>query len=174
MRRLWAPWRAKYILGSKGCKGCFLCRHAKEKKKDRKNYVILRSRYCFAILNLFPYNNGHTMVTPYRHIREMEYLSDAEMLDLIKTTSRVISMLKKTLKPHAFNVGMNLGRVAGAGLEGHFHIHIVPRWNGDTNFMPVIAGTKVISMSLEDTYKKLKTKISTMQSRYKTGTKGRG
>ena len=170
MEKLWAPWRAKYIMDPK-VRGCFLCRHAREKKKDRKNYVILRSNYCFAVLNLFPYNNGHTMVAPYRHAGEMEKLKDAEMLDMMKTTAKVISMLKKAFRPHAFNAGMNLGRAAGAGLESHLHIHIVPRWNGDTNFMPVFAGTKVIPLSLEETYKRLKTKISPLQSRYKIGTK---
>jgi len=154
MERLWAPWRMKYILQMKG-KGCFLCKGAREKKRDRKNYVLLRGKTCFVILNTFPYNNGHLMVSPYRHIGEMDRLRDEEMLELFKLTVRAISIMKKVLKPDGFNVGINLGRAAGAGLASHLHIHIVPRWNGDTNFMPVLGNTKVISQSLSETYKKL-------------------
>lgn len=154
MDRLWAPWRIKYVSRKKQ-KGCIFCKALKE-KKDRKNFVVLRSRYCFAILNTFPYNNGHVMIVPRKHLKSLEDLKEVELLDMNKVLIKIKSALKKTLNPIGFNIGMNIGRVSGAGVANHIHTHIVPRWLGDINYMPVIANTKVVSQSLEELYLKLK------------------
>lgn len=154
MDRLWAPWRIKYVSRRKK-KGCIFCKALKE-KKDKKNFVVLRSRYCFAILNTFPYNNGHVMIVPSKHLKSLEDLKEAELLDMNKVLIKIKSALKKTLNPSGFNIGMNIGRVAGAGVANHIHTHIVPRWPGDINYMPVIANTRVVSQSLEELYLKLK------------------
>ena len=154
MDKLWAPWRKQYIT-KKQPHGCFICRiHASS--KDAKHYVLKRSRSSFAVLNLFPYNNGHVMIVPNRHVKSLKQLKDREMLDLMYLMNQVIDRIQTEMKPHGMNVGINLGRVAGAGIPGHIHIHVVPRWSADTNFMPVIAETKVISESLTSVYKRLK------------------
>jgi len=114
------------------------------------------------MMNLYPYNNGHLLIAPKRHVGKIEEINEAEMTELFKMTQKMIKVLR-AFKPEGFNVGANLGRVAGAGVPGHFHIHIVPRWNGDTNFMPVIGETKVISESLEETYKKIKESLSKLE-----------
>jgi ATP adenylyltransferase len=111
------------------------------------------------MLNLYPYNNGHVMVAPYRHVRDLNALSDKEMLDLMKLVNRSVRALSKKLKPHGYNIGVNMGKVAGAGYAGHIHIHIVPRWTGDTNFMPVVANSKIVSESLDSVYRLLKKRI---------------
>ena len=152
MDNIWAPWRIKYVTKTKKT-SCVFCKIGKQ-KCDKKNLVLWRTKYCFAILNLFPYNNGHAMIVPNRHIRSLEKLSDVELLDLSKNLIKLKKLLKKTLKPHGFNIGINLGKNSGAGIEEHLHIHIVPRWQGDTNFMPVTARTKVISQSLKELYEK--------------------
>ncbi len=130
---------------------------AKPAKDDAKNYILARSDHSFSMLNLYPYNNGHVMVAPYRHVSTLEKLSDEEILDLLKLVNRTKASIDKKLKPDGYNIGANIGRVAGAGFAGHVHIHIVPRWNGDTNFMPVLADNKVVSESLEAMHKLLKT-----------------
>lgn len=145
MDKLWAPWRSKYIY-LRTNKKCIFC---SKNIPKRSGYIIERSRHAFAMLNLYPYNNGHVMVAPYRHVKSPELLSGAELQDLMKLVNRVKVRIDKKLKPHGFNIGMNIGRVGGAGFAGHLHIHIVPRWNGDTNFMPVISDTKIVSESLE-------------------------
>ena len=164
MDRLWAPWRAKYIESfasenSEEKKGCLFCEKAKS-SEDEKNFVLYRGEKCYIIMNLFPYNSGHIMVVPYKHTSSFSDLTDEEMLDVMRVIKRGILALEIALKPHGFNVGANLGRVSGAGIAEHIHFHIVPRWNGDTNFMPVISETKVISELLSDTYKKLKDALS--------------
>jgi len=155
--KLWAPWRIKY-LHQKKIKGCIFCK-AYKSKKDSKNFVILRSKHCYAILNTFPYNNGHILIIPNRHIRSLEKLGDHELLDINKTLVKVKAVLKKVLSPDGFNIGINIGKFAGAGVEKHIHMHLVPRWAGDTNFMPVVADTKLISQSLKDLYTKIKKEI---------------
>jgi len=151
--KLWAPWRITYVSNTR-LKGCIFCKAFKE-KKDKKNFVVLRSDHSFAILNTFPYNNGHVMVVSKRHVSSIENLNDNEILDLNRVVTKMIRSLKIALNPAGFNVGMNLGKVAGAGIDKHLHIHIVPRWLGDTNFMPVLSDTKIISQSLSELYKKL-------------------
>jgi ATP adenylyltransferase len=152
LARLWAPWRIKYIKKEKAS-ACIFCR---AKKAKEKNYVILKTRYSIAMLNIYPYNNGHIMVAPTRHIKDIAQLKEAELLDLFQTLKNTCKLLEKVLKPKGYNIGLNLSRAAGAGITGHIHIHIVPRWEGDTNFMPVIFNTKIISQSLAELYKQLR------------------
>lgn len=164
MDRLWAPWRSKYIESFSNenpdeKKECLFCEKAAS-TEDEKNLILYRSKHCYIIMNLFPYNSGHIMVVPYKHTPNFSDLSDDEMVDIMKIIKRGISALEIALKPHGFNIGANLGKVSGAGIADHIHFHIVPRWNGDTNFMPVISETKVISEFLSDTYRKIKDALS--------------
>jgi len=152
MKRVWAPWRMQYVTAKKD-EDCFLCIKSKE-SRDKENYLVYRGKKAFVALNIFPYNNGHLMVSPYRHLVDFEELSDDESMEIVSLIKKSIAALKKLMKPDGFNVGANIGRVAGAG-ENHFHVHVVPRWLGDTNFMPVVAETKVISEHLQETYEKL-------------------
>ena len=154
MDRLWAPWREKYIIHSNK-KGCIFCIKSKE-KQDKKNYIVKRSKHSFSMLNIFPYNNGHLMVAPYRHIKDLEKLREEEQMDIFSLLIESKTLLDKCLKPSGYNIGINLGRCAGAGYPGHMHIHIVPRWVGDTNFMPLLTGTKVVPQSLDTLYQRLK------------------
>lgn len=154
--RLWAPWRAPYIthLDRRPLRGCLFCR-ARRATNDRRHWVVHRGRQAFVLLNLYPYNNGHLLVAPLRHVATLAELKEAEMLELWRLANRFIQRLDRHLAPHGYNVGLNVGRPAGAGVLGHLHLHIVPRWDGDTNFMSVTAGTKVISMSLDQLYRLL-------------------
>jgi len=153
--KLWAPWRRKYIY-LRNPKGCIFCVGQAKGPNDKKNYIIRRTKSSFSMLNIYPYNSGHLMVAPYKHEKDFSGLSSEELLDLVKLLSESLVLLKKKLKPDGFNVGINIGKVGGAGFSGHMHIHIVPRWNGDTNFMPIIADTKVVSESLSELYGRLK------------------
>ncbi len=152
MDRLWAPWRSKFVKKKKN-KGCIFC--IKKNKRDSHGYIIKKSKFSFAILNIYPYNNGHVMVSPYRHIKDLTGLRDNELLDMMVLVKEMQRLLEKKLKPHGFNIGINTGKVGGAGYRGHVHIHIVPRWSGDTNFMPVIGQTKVVPQSLKELRKLL-------------------
>ncbi len=154
MEHIWSPWRMEYILIKKP-KGCFFCENLRE-SKDVENYILYRGEGNFVILNSYPYNPGHLLIAPYRHLRNLEDLSNEEFKEHFELIRKAIEVLKKTFNPQGFNVGMNLGKVAGAGVEDHIHTHIVPRWNGDTNFMPVVGGTRVIPEALVETYAKLK------------------
>jgi len=155
MQRLWAPWRETYISGllSKP-KGCIFCRILAG-KKDKENLIFIRKERTFAVLNLYPYSNGHCLVLPIRHVSDISRLKPAEYIELMELLKETKELLQKALKPHGFNIGLNLGRVSGAGIPGHVHFHIVPRWKGDHNFMPVTADTRVISKSLSVIYKQL-------------------
>lgn len=159
MHILWAPWRFKYIENVNNKDRCIFCEKSKE-EPSVKNLVLYKLKHAFIILNLFPYNTGHLMVAPYRHTSKISDLNSDEWIDIIKLLDLSVNILEDVYKPHGFNIGMNLGRVAGAGIEDHIHIHVVPRWSGDTNFMPIISNTKVIPESLEDTYNKLKKKLN--------------
>jgi ATP adenylyltransferase len=154
MSRLWAPWRATYILGPKE-EGCLLCRISQQ-KRDRENLVLWRGRLCLVMLNRYPYNSGHLMVVPHRHEKDLEGLDDGEAMEMMELARKSIITLKNAMKPQGFNLGINLGDIAGAGVAGHVHLHIVPRWKGDTNFMPVAADTKVISQGLDETFNTLR------------------
>ena len=155
-KNLWAPWRIKYIQDLNERSDCFICHNLENQQDDNKNLVLWRTAKCVVILNRFPYNNGHLLIAPARHIPDLDAANDEELLELTKLIRESQKALSLTLKPHGFNVGMNFGRCAGAGLPEHFHIHIVPRWDGDTNFMSVCSDTKVISQSLAELFEQLK------------------
>jgi ATP adenylyltransferase len=160
--QLWAPWRLAYILNNKDQKregkedtsGCFLCRY-RDATTDAENLVVARGACSIVVLNRFPYNNGHLLVAPLSHKAVLEDLEDAELLECMQQLRRMTALCSKILSPDGFNIGVNLGRVAGAGLPGHLHWHLVPRWNGDTSFMPVLADVNVIPQSLETLYRLL-------------------
>lgn len=154
MERLWAPWRLEYIVGEK-IEGCIFCEFPK-KDEDEKYLILRRGKHAFVIMNAFPYSNGHLMVVPYRHLGDFTELSDDESLEIMQLTQKSCKALKAIARPDGFNIGINAGTAAGAGIADHVHMHIVPRWNGDTNFMPVLADVKVIPEALQTTYRKLK------------------
>jgi len=154
MKKIWAPWRSEFIYTRKR-KGCIFCEARDSKKKGPDGFVVKRKRSCFSMLNIYPYNNGHIMIAPNRHKSSLEKLTGPELRDLMLLLNETTGLLDKVLKPDGYNVGINLGKIAGAGYPGHVHIHIVPRWEGDTNFMPVLSDTKVISESLDSLYKRL-------------------
>ncbi len=149
-RPLWAPWRIEYITGPKDGE-CIFCAAASRTEQDPAHAPIDRGDRCVTILNAFPYAPGHVMVAPIRHVAALEELFQEEMLDTMRLARRAILALRKVMNPDGFNVGLNLGKVAGAGIEDHLHLHVVPRWSGDTNFMPLLADTHVIPQALEAT-----------------------
>ncbi len=168
LEQLWAPWRLEYILGGKDVAPCdpermlpgadpecFLCRASPE-GGDRQNRVVTRGPGTVALLNRYPYNNGHLLVAPQRHVARLEDIDDAVQLEIFQTITRMVGMLERVMQPQGFNIGVNLGRAAGAGLPGHLHWHIVPRWVGDTNFMPTIAGVHTIPQALDALWELLK------------------
>ena len=152
--RLWAPWRSAFLSQPQRGRSCIFCA-AWRSPSDRAHLVIARAASAFAMLNLYPYNNGHILVTPARHVGDLRRLRPDEWGQMLRLVQQLLRRLTPTLHPHGFNVGMNLGRVAGAGIPGHLHIHLVPRWKGDTNFMPLLGQTKVISQSLNELYRLL-------------------
>jgi ATP adenylyltransferase len=160
MKYIWAPWRVGYILGEKP-EGCFLCKTPRE-DHDAENYILYRGKKNFIILNSYPYNPGHLLVAPYRHVGNLEDLTVAERNENIELVCRCIKILKGVSRPAGFNTGSNLGAVAGAGVADHFHSHVVPRWQGDTNFMPVLGDIKIVSQSLKETYLALVEKFKTL------------
>ncbi len=161
MERLWAPWRLEYIVGTK-TDGCIFCDFPKQ-DNDAENKILYRSSHAFVIMNAFPYSNGHLMVAPYRHLGDITDLTAEENLDIMSLAQQCRKALGETCGPDGFNVGMNLGAAGGAGIADHIHMHVVPRWVGDTNFMPVFADVKVIPEALETTYKKLKERFDGLQ-----------
>jgi ATP adenylyltransferase len=157
MERLWAPWRLEYIKNTQDDdQECIFCQKPKQ-TDDKENLIVYRSDQSFVIMNKFPYNNGHLLVVPYIHESDLTKFKDDVLLDIQHLLQLSFQALNETMNPHGFNIGVNLGRSAGAGIVDHIHYHIVPRWNGDTNYMPVLAGTKVISEALEDSWQKLHT-----------------
>jgi len=164
MERLFSPWRSEYIESiSKTKKSkdeeCLFCTAAKD-KNDARNLILLRRPACFVMMNLYPYNSGHVLIIPYTHTSEFSSLSKKEYADVMAATARVMEAIGAAMQPQGFNFGANLGRAAGAGIDQHIHFHLVPRWNGDTNFMPTLADTKLVSESMQETYKKLKRSLS--------------
>jgi ATP adenylyltransferase len=157
---MWSPWRSQYIDSFKG-KGKkkhtkkSLFTEAWKSRSDDKNLIVWRGRYCFVIMNRYPYNSGHVMIVPYRQTDDFQELTSEELGELMNTVQHAMQALKATMHPHGFNFGANFGRVSGAGVDNHIHFHLVPRWDGDTNFMPVLADTKVISEDMRKTLKKL-------------------
>jgi ATP adenylyltransferase len=159
MESLHAPWRIEYILARKPELKEGLFTRIAQSSDDEANFVVVRDRTCFALLNRYPYNGGHLMVVPYKEVADLNGLTDEEAADLWKLVRRCLNALTAVMKPDGFNVGINLGKVAGAGILEHLHIHVVPRWNGDTNFMPVIAGTSVVPDALKEIAAKLRAEL---------------
>lgn len=158
MEQLWAPWRMEYIKNPHP-EECIFC-IGDDLAQDEEKFILLREKLAFIIMNKYPYANGHLMVAPYRHIGEFKELNEGETLELFKLIKYSVEVLKKILKPQGINIGMNLGRAAGAGVVDHLHIHIVPRWVGDVNFMPILSETKLICEHLKTTYENLKPEFS--------------
>jgi len=154
MKHIWAPWRIEYILSEK-TKGCILCDKPGE-DEDEANYILYRGKHNFVMLNSYPYNPGHLMVAPYRHVGSLESLTAAERNEHFAIISRGLGVLREVFAPAGFNIGANIGRVAGAGIEDHYHSHVVPRWGGDTNYTTVVADIRVVPQALADTYRLLK------------------
>ena len=157
MEQIWAPWRIKYIEMEKP-EGCILCEKPIQ-NNDALNYILYRGGKNFVIMNSYPYNPGHLMIAPYRHIANLDELTNEELHEHFEIVSRSIKILRQVFNSGGFNLGANMGKVAGAGIEDHFHTHIVPRWQGDTNFMPVISDVRVVPEALIETYEKLKGKF---------------
>ena len=158
MERLWAPWRMAFVsgeAGTSGGSGCIFCDHLAA-GDDAAAYILTRGPLTFALLNAFPYNTGHLMVAPLRHCSDLEELTAEERAELMELTTRSVAIIREAMNAEGFNVGVNLGSVAGAGVPGHVHVHVVPRWGGDTNFMPVVGETKVLPEMLAQTYAKLR------------------
>ncbi len=154
IRNLWAPWRLSYVTAPKKpstADGCFIC-NGLSQQKDRENHIVLRTDFSVVVLNRFPYNNGHLLVAPKSHKGHIAELTGEEGQDIMAILSRMVGILDGLMHPDGYNIGLNMGKAAGAGLPGHLHWHIVPRWNGDTNFMPVIGDIKVIVQSLDTLY----------------------
>jgi len=154
MKALWAPWRMEYILSEKETGECIFC-PGDNRGQDQMRLILYVGSLSLVIMNRFPYINGHLLVAPLRHVPDLESLTEKETLDLMLMVRRSIGVLKKVMRPEGFNVGLNLGRVAGAGVEDHLHFHIVPRWNGDTNYMSVLGEVRVIPEHIMETYAKL-------------------
>jgi Diadenosine tetraphosphate (Ap4A) hydrolase and other HIT family hydrolases len=159
LETLYSPWRMAYISSAEKPPECIFCEFPK-KNEDEAFLILHRGKTCFVILNAFPYNPGHLMVVPYRHIADYESLSDMELLEMHRLAGACIAVLKENMAPHGFNMGINLGRIAGAGVDGHVHLHVVPRWSGDTNFTTVIGETRVLPEALSVTWTKLKKALS--------------
>ncbi|GAB4497002.1 MAG: HIT domain-containing protein [Anaerolineales bacterium] len=155
MKHLWSPWRMTYIENSKNEEGCVFC-NAQAQADSAKNLIAFRGKFSYVILNRFPYTSGHLMVIPFAHVATIEALDAATRAEMMELTSRCTTELRNIYKPHGFNVGINMGEAAGAGVLGHVHIHIVPRWAGDTNFMSTVGETRVLPESLEETYKRVR------------------
>jgi ATP adenylyltransferase len=159
MERLHSPWRSKYIesfsQSKEDTEECVFCKALKE-QQDEKNLILIRGNFCFVIMNLYPYNSGHLMIVPYRHVPSIIDLSDEETTESMMLIKQMIKAIKIVSHPDGFNIGSNIGRTAGAGIDKHVHFHIVPRWSGDTNFLPILADTKMISEDMRETYRKLK------------------
>lgn len=155
MKRVWAPWRNTYIKNHLIPGECFFCDMI-QSQEDEQNLILYRGTNVFIVLNKYPYTNGHLMVVPYQHVSALSQLTKEVRGELMDEATNAVGFLKKAINPAGFNIGINLGKVAGAGLEDHLHLHIVPRWNGDSNFMTAIGETRVISVSLAESYQILK------------------
>ena len=172
LKRLWAPWRMEYLQNSK-VGGCIFCDKAAD-ERDRENLVLYRGRTAFIMLNLYPYTNGHLMVVPYQHVGDLEKLDSAVQTELMELVTLSVALLRRAVKAHGFNIGMNIGKAAGAGFDDHLHIHVVPRWLGDTNFMPVLAQVRTMPELLTETYDRLKNALQAMETEMGEATEPHG
>jgi len=161
MKQLWTPWRMEFILGEKE-EGCIFCRKPEE-ASDEKNLILHRGKHNFVMLNLYPYTNGHLMVVPYRHTSDIEALEPEEMDDNWRLVQACVKILRKNMNPEGFNIGLNLGKAAGAGIDQHVHTHVVPRWNGDTNFMPVLSDVRLLPQHIMETWSLLVDDFNNLQ-----------
>ncbi|HEY2932030.1 MAG TPA: HIT domain-containing protein [Acidobacteriota bacterium] len=158
MDYLWTPWRFQYISATPKSQDCLFCLAVKE-SRDSETLIVHRGEHCFIILNRFPYNNGHLMIAPYRHIPLLEDASPVERQEMMEFLARCQTLLREIYKPEGFNLGMNIGRCAGAGVAGHIHMHLLPRWGGDANFMSVVGETRVLPEDLKTTYQKISSRF---------------
>jgi len=158
MKTIWAPWRSKFIYQRKR-NVCIFC-EGRDSRDEKKSFIVEKTKHSFSMLNIYPYNNGHVMVVPKKHKSSLEDLSLPELTDLMLLLNKTTKLLSKVLKPQGYNIGVNIGKASGAGFPGHVHMHIVPRWEGDTNFMPLFSDVKVISESLLSLYERLKKHVS--------------
>jgi ATP adenylyltransferase len=163
MERMWTPWRLDYILSDKQ-PGCVFC-NMLEAEDDRAMLILERNERAFLVLNKYPYNNGHLMAVPYHHVDSLEKLTPEDVSGMMAMVERAVRALRWAMRPEGFNIGMNIGQVAGAGVKDHVHCHIVPRWNGDTNFMPVLAEVRLIPQDLWDTYDQLKKALDAIDNK---------
>jgi ATP adenylyltransferase len=154
MKALWAPWRIQYVLSDKGHK-CIFCEMPGEAEKDRENLILYRGEHCYVIMNRYPYNSGHLMVVPFFHTSSFEGFSDEVLSEMTKLTRYCVDCINDAMRPEGFNTGINIGQAAGAGIEEHLHVHIVPRWVGDISFMAIMDEVHVIPEHLTQTYDKL-------------------
>lgn len=154
MKRLWTPWRMKYLEAERP-KGCVFCAKI-EGDDDRANHILYRGQHACVMLNLYPYNSGHLMVIPYAHVSKPADLPMEVQVEMLTLVNKCLEVLQRAIRPEGFNIGVNLGRAAGAGIDEHVHVHAVPRWNGDTNYMAILAETRVVPELLDETYSKLK------------------
>ena len=155
MKQLWAPWRLAFVEKASRLSGCIFCEKP-ALKQDAKSFIVRRGRHAYVIMNIYPYNNGHLLIAPYRHIAAIEDLPGPVLLDMLRLTQQSLTAIRKAYAPEGFNLGVNQGKVAGAGIEHHIHLHIVPRWGADTNFMPILGETRVLPQHLEESYARLK------------------
>lgn len=156
MKQLWAPWRLAFIEKASRLSGCIFCEKP-ARNEDGKSFILRRGRHAYVLMNIYPYNNGHLLIAPYRHIATLEDLPPPVLLDMMRLVQQSIRAVRKAYAPEGFNLGVNQGRAAGAGIEHHIHLHIVPRWNADTNFMPLLGETRVLPQHLQASYARLKT-----------------
>jgi len=162
MERLWTPWRMAFV-GSSEPVGCIFCAKTAE-DRDEENLILHRGEHAFVLLNLYPYNSGHLMVAPYLHTGDLASLPAEVGIEILALAQRSVAALTAEYRPEGFNIGMSLGKIAGAGIPDHLHVHVVPRWGGDTNFMPVTAETKVLPETLDQTYRRLKPRLESASS----------
>ena len=164
MDRLWTPWRYKYISGAKETSGCIFCEKPAQ-TNDEENYIVHRAEHNFVILNAFPYTSGHMMVAPYEHVATPEQAREETLLEMMLLSRMAVACLRSAYRPDGVNLGMNIGETAGAGVAGHIHMHVLPRWTGDANFMTTVAETRVIPEDLHETYGKLKSAFAAASMR---------